>query len=246
MLYLGSKIQYRMKSAAPFSVLLFSLFVFIGCAPLYIPTSHNTPMFTGKNEFQASAGMYSGLNAQAAYSFTDHFAVAANYLYARYNKETDGRTQKVGELALGYYTNFDSNWCAEIFTGFGLGKGHAYDSLYYTFTTYDPYEANGKYFKIFVQPSIGMNKGNALWNFSVKLTYLNFTSVNIKHDDETLVKGKTSEFFAEPTITWQFPLKKKLFMFIQAGYNFPVGDPRFDYDPFVGSIGLVLKLPQKE
>jgi len=87
----------------------------------------------------------------------DHIGVMANYLYANYDERDSERTHQTGEIALGYYRTFNERWRFEVFSGYGLGKGHAFDSSsFLCFRT--AREAAGKYQKIFIQTSIGLNR----------------------------------------------------------------------------------------
>ena len=108
------------------------------CAPVYLPTMHHSPQFTGSKEFQASINIvpyfdnHPGLNVQAALSITDHVGVAGNYLHVANSSKNKVRYKNhdVGEIAVGYYTNFNKRWCFEMYAGAGLGSGFAFDSNY--------------------------------------------------------------------------------------------------------------------
>ena len=90
---------------------LFPFLIFLAlvrCAPVYIPTTHQTPMFTGKKEFYGSVGVSPSLNVQSAVSVSNHIAITASYLYSQINDHDYGRKHHAGELGGGYYTNFDN------------------------------------------------------------------------------------------------------------------------------------------
>jgi len=235
------------------------LLLFLGlmrCAPIYVPAAHNIPMFSGKGEFQGSVGAGLGLNVQTANAFHDHLAFSANYLFAKREEQEHGRRHQAGEIALGYYANFNERWCFEVFAGYGMGKGNAYDSAYSLESPFlilplfssDRYEATGTFNKIYIQPSIGLKKNDFTWSISAKLSYVNATEINISRNDEYWWKGKTSKAFFSWVGDGQAPLlKKKIFLHYQVGLNVPFGDdPIFDYEPFMGSIGMLIKLNAKK
>lgn len=210
-------------------------------------------MLSGKGEFQGSVGAGVGLNVQTAYAITDHVGVAANYLFAKRDDQDQGRQHHAGELALGYYTNFNERWCFEIFAGYGMGKGIAYDSnynlSYYVLPIFngDNYEATGSFDKVYIQPSIGLKKNDFMWSFSVKLSYVNAKEINISRNDEHWWSGETSQAFFSWVGTGQVPLWRKIFLSYQIGVNFPIGDdPVYDYEPLMASCGLMIKLKPKE
>jgi hypothetical protein len=216
----------------------------IGCAPIYVPTAHNIPMFSGKGEFQGSAGVGLGINVQAAYAVTKHIGLTANYMYGKYNEENYGRTHQSGEVGLGYYTNFNERTCFEIFMGYGVGRGQAYDSTYlFIFRNFR--EADGQYRKIYLQPSIGFNRGNFTWAISTKLSYIDFTKANIILDDQQLWDKDTPKIFCSLVGQALSPLwRKKIFLRYQIGLNFPISHEPvvYDYEPVVATVGLLLKL----
>jgi hypothetical protein len=238
-----------MKQVVRHSTILFFILWLTRCAPIHVPAAHNVPMFSGKGEFQGSVGAGLGFNAQTAYAVTDHVAVAANYLFAKREDEVRGRKHKGGELALGYYTNFNESWCFEVFAGYGISKGSAYDSAYannliFPIVENDKYEATGTFNKIYIQPSVGFRKNDFTWSFSVKLSYVNATEISISRYDMPWWSGEPSQVFLSWVGDGQAPIwKKKIFVHYQLGANVPLGDdPVYDYEPIMGSIGVLVKL----
>ena len=229
--------------------LLLSLMV--GCAPIYVPVANNTPMFTGKNEFKAMAGIGYGVNLQAAYACTDHLAVTANYLYRKFDEDTNGIKHQYGEIALGYYVNFDQRGCFELFVGYGLGAGSAFDSAYNWFSVFGynvRYEAAGKYHKAFIQPSIGLTEGRKKWNLSVRLNYVDFTDVHVQLNEDVLLDKRQSRLFITPAATMLFPLwRNKIYGTAQVGYNRHVGqEPDYDYDSGLLMLGLTYSIKKRK
>lgn len=235
------------------TILFFFLCSLSHCAPIYVPVAHNVPMFSGRGEFQGSVGMGMGLNAQTSYAITDHVAVAANYLYAKRGDEVRGRKHQGAELALGYYTNFKEQWCFEVFAGYGISEGSAYDSAYsnsliFPYTEDARYQAAGTFNKIYIQPSIGFRENDFTWSIGAKLSYVKSSEIEIIREKDPWWRGETSKAFFSCVADGQAPIwKKKIFVHYQLGANFPLGElPIYDYEPFVGSVGLLLKLKPKK
>lgn len=234
------------------SVLIFMI-TLVGCAPIYIPAPHNTPMFSAKKEFQATAWFGSGYSIQAAYSFSDHIGVSANYFFDYADDKTSGKSHQAGEVALGYYTNYeDLNelFCFELFGGYGMGSGTAYDSTFYrsAWSRFNyPYEAEGRYDKIFVQPSLGMFRDRLTWNFSTRFTYLKFSSADIKLDRANVLTDNVGNVFLAMVGNGRIRLwESKFFATFQGGYTFHLTEkPFFDYQPYIFFMGLEIRLKPK-
>src|SRR5687767_1839211 len=62
--------------------------IFSACAPVYVPNSRNSPMFTKAGEFQGSIQFGNGIDAQGAVSVTNHIGLMGNFSYAN-NKSPD-------------------------------------------------------------------------------------------------------------------------------------------------------------
>ena len=231
-----------------FVVLLFGYFV-MGCAPVYIPTTHNAPLFSGKGEIQTAVTAGPGVNAQAAYALSDHIGITANYLYMRREYSKNGKKHQAAEFGLGYYKNFNDNWCFEAFSGYGFGKGSAYDSVY-TYglnlpppfpTSSDRYEARGKYNKIFLQSSVGFRKGYATFFISGKVNLVGYESIRIVHNNEQQqVRHPWIDYFSFVHGGRFRFVSDKLFFQYQAGFNVPISrNPEYDFDGLIGSVGFV-------
>lgn len=221
-----------------------------GCAPLYVPTVHNVPMLSGKGEFQGSADVGLGINLQTAYAVTNQIVVTANYLYASFDEEDYGIKNHAGEIGLGYYTNFREQWCFEVIAGYGLGKGNSFDSTYnwaMFFSSGYRFEAEGLYNKIYIQPSIGLNRGDFTWSISTKFSYINFTKIDALQDHQQLLMERPTKVFCSLVGNFQAPVwRKRIFLRYQAGLNFPTGnEPQYDYETIIASFGLIVKLKPK-
>jgi hypothetical protein len=216
------------------------------CTPLYVPNARNTPLFSGKKEFQASAAIGMGGNVQAAYALTDHIGITGNLLYANSKPQKKFyRTHSYAEVGAGYYQNF-KKLSIEIFAGIGKGKGRAVDSIYYVLQPDILYDANASYDKFFIQPDIGMkNHKNFEWSFSPRLGSVNFTDLNVMMGSENKLVEKRRYFVFEPSFNININLsKQKYFLMLQGGRNFVSGHKQevdFNIQTFHGIVGLHIK-----
>ena len=164
-----------------FVLLALAAFTLSGCVVTYLPSVHNTPMFSNKHEFQASVsttlGVSNGLrgDVQTAYAITNHLGVTANYSLSTQEEEKSTFTKQAGEIGLGYFTSTSENWCFEVYSGVGFGKGHGLTPFELTGSRLLNSSTDVRYQTFFIQPAIGMNKGPKLWNFSLKINNVNFS-----------------------------------------------------------------------
>jgi hypothetical protein len=231
-------------------IIFMSLLLLSSCAPVYIPTKNNVPLFSGKGEFQGFAGVGLGLNVQTAYAISDHIGIAANYLHSNNSEGGSGSTtmreHQAGEIAIGYYKNLksDPDLCFEVFTGYGRGKGKAIDTdgLF----TVDLL-ATGRYQKFFVQPAIGTNKNRFNWSVSLKCSIVDFTSIKVVNNDEEVMNTTAPKLFLAPAFTCAYRIwPKNLSATLQTGINAHVGSRTiYDYEFFMLSVGLLYKVSPK-
>lgn len=227
----------------------FSVLVLIGCMPLYHHTPHNTPMFTGKNQAQATANVSNaGFNGQGAFAVTDHLAVAVNGSYL-HEKDADYFNRLLDvEVIAGYYTNFDAGWSLEVFGGTGGGNtsGKVNSIPLFLWLT-DSFEFDARYKKIFLQPSVGLRDGRFLWNLSAKLNHVKFTKAKTISGAELKDYGKPDFIFIEPGLKGSTQLfRSRFFWSFEVGTCFPMGyKPSFEYEPIILSTGLMFRLEGK-
>ena len=96
------------------------------CAPAYISNTRNTPMFAEANEFAGTIALSSGIDAQLAYSVSDHVAVMANVNTVQQKLTPEGkpsfnRNHIFAEGGVGYFTRTKKSRF-ELFTGYGDRK----------------------------------------------------------------------------------------------------------------------------
>lgn len=213
------------------------------CAPIYIPSNHNVPLFTEKGEIQLGAAHgTNGTNLQAAVSVIDHLAVMGNFAFAvrETSDSSDYRKHSFYDLGLGYYNTFGGKGRYEVYGGYGRGVGEAYDN--YTFISPQSVTARGKYDRLFLQGNLGL--GNEVFEgaISYRVSYLSFYEFE-QVSTSTPVNFSTEEIMMEPAITLKVGGPNFKFL-AQFGFSFPYDSHvDFDYQPFNMSFGIMGKIP---
>lgn len=228
------------------------LLICSSCTSIYLPTSRNTPLFTGRGEFQTNVSVGNGTNLQAAYAFTDHVAIMMNGLYAnsRTGYNYAYRRNYSGEAGLGYFSNGKYNF--ETFAGYGIGKGEGQDStLAFLFNLSIEERASGAYKKIFLQPTIGRNIKNFQLALTTRFSFLDFSEIELSYNGEPQPTKEQELIFLEPSFTARYftsPRPNVIFVFAQVGANIPLLDSdriAFDYSVLNYSVGIGWALNRK-
>jgi len=208
-------------------LLIGSIIILINaCAPAYVPNTVNTPMLSNKGELQASLNSgISGFDPQLSYAITDHIGVMLNGSFANETSDSsdDYHKHQFVEAGGGYYTKIGKIGRFESYGGFGLGNTQGeYES-----TLWSSY-ANAQYFRIFVQPSIGMATSYFDGSFATRFVIVSMTQN----------PNKSTGYFLEPVLTFKLGYKY-VKLVSQFGLSFPATeDIAFNYQPFMFSVGL--------
>lgn len=229
--------------------LLFIMISCSSCATVYVPNARNVPLFSEAGQLSASAGLGTGINGQVAYSVTDHFAIMGSYLYAndKNNKRTEYRTHQFGEFGLGYYEH--KRIAFEIYGGLGWGKGYGQDSAFGIWGSSSRFEtARGRYYRVFIQPSIGIGRGVFRAAFTTRVSVVNFTSLKLQTDLKDERVSNRSEAFFEPAVTLRlFPIRTiDACLFAQVGLSMPLNEYKdFDHELAQFSMGVSVWLGKR-
>ena len=217
------------------------------CSPIYVPNVRNAALFRGAGEVQASGhiGIFSGIDAQAAVSVTNHIGVSGSFESVSRSSENNDKyvKHKFWEGGIGYYENApNGRLCYEIFGGFGRGEGTAYNSFDKLFG-YNPEDikATGEYKRFYIQPSIGSNHRIFNWIASARFSYVDF---------EHFTTGGTTATYNDPVIFFEPAFtgrvnfgKSPIYSQFQAGFSIATqGDSAYDYQPMTVSFGFGLRL----
>lgn len=226
--------------------LVFIVIICSSCATVYVPNARNVPLFSRAKEFSGNASIGLSTNVQAAYSITDHLGIMGSYLYTnnKSDKRFAYRKHQFGEVGVGYYTHTDVKY--ELYAGVGWGKGNGQDSTFGFFDSFSyPIVADGRYCRVFFQPSIGI--GNAWFEvgFTTRLSIVNFTELAIQRNYKNETLTKSTESFFEPAITMRLsPLpKRNVYVLTQIGVSVPFNsEADFDHEAFQLSFGIGVHL----
>ena len=225
------------------------------CAPIYVPTTRNVPLFRSAGEFQASGYLTTGLDFQAAYALTDHIGVTADYSWLGQNQTLPTNTanqtsfkrkNSYGEMGIGYYESTRS-MRYEVYAGYGMGVGTSYSNYYFFAKDFGAkgLVATGKYQRLFIQPSIGTNNKKFNLALSMRISAVDFSEFSSDGFTATTVTVKPNEsfhLFVEPALTGKLPLAGNLYGVFQLGLNVPLpSEVYFDYVPLQFAIGIQLK-----
>lgn len=220
------------------------------CAPAYISNTRNVPMFGEANEFAGSVALSSGVDAQLAYSVSDHVAVMANANTVQKKISPEGqpsfnRNHIFAEGGLGYFTR-TRNSRFELFAGYGAGSGTSYESYYFFHTQSNETITKAKYSRIFIQPSIGTNNKKFNLIFTARVSMVGFSEFSTDDPAATpkIYKPTGYKVMLEPSITARVHLAGNVRGFFQLGVNKSAGDVDFNYVPIQGSLGIQIHTGQ--
>jgi hypothetical protein len=227
-------------------VFLFLLaIIFSSCAPVYYPNVRNSPMFTKAGEFQGSGFIQpdflneqvEGIEAQGAVSISNHIALMGNFSYGN-NRDERYRHYKFFDGGIGYYQNKDK-WCHEIFAGYGVGEGSAYDEN----DKGSLEAASGKFRRFFIQPAVALNKNVLQFSFIPRIALVDFTEYTSNVRGFTEIANPNPQVFIEPAAIVRLNLlKNRLFISCQSGLSVPVSKVQYDYRSFYISAGIGFRL----
>lgn len=203
------------------------LFNLQSCAPAYVPTMVNTPLFSEAGEFQAKVNYgTSGLDPQLAYSVSDHVGILANASFQEWTSPTTGEYHRhsLAEFGGGYYGKMGSIGRFEGYAGYGFGKIKAD----YSNDLWDS-RTNVYLHKVFLQPGIGITTDYVDAAFSPRIAW-----ADMSQPDE-----HATRVFFEPVITFKMGYKVVKGV-VQMGFSLPLGTKELDfvYQPFMFSIGI--------
>lgn len=225
------------------TILGFLIFLMLGaaCAPVYLPNSRNTPLFSEKGEIAANVNLGNSIDIQTAASVTDHIGVMLNTAFLSSSRDDNGEEAYTRnfmiETGLGYYNALSKSVRFEIYGGYGLGGGSAQS---WVFVNGNPnrYYSEGNFGRLFVQPALGIYTDIFEVAFAFRYSYVNFgrfESINMT-PPYILNSG-----FYEPSLNLKFG--KDPFKFVtQLGFNIPSNsgfNPNFPF--FHISLGAQLR-----
>ena len=265
-------------------ILLVLSFQFSSCyTPRYVysPAAHNVPVFIKKNDskiafnYSVNADLRasddddinnSGLDLQAAYAVTNHFALQANYVHRTERDRQYGISsisdsgvlryhRNLTEFGVGYFSPLDVNKQAvfQVFAGVGFGK--------FSFTDIGRDQSNNHYnyfhqmdvSKIYIQPAFTVrSKKNFAASLSSRFSLLRFHNIQTNYPayELDLYKldsiGNRTHVFWEPAIINTFGFKQLpgIQFEFQGGLALLQSRQFIDYRSFNFSAGILFDIPK--
>lgn len=249
---------------------------------VYSPAATNVPIITKKGDSKLAA-YYSfnpgekndlttagklnsgkGIDIEAAYAITDHFAVQAAYSkrweknYADFNLNTNDSSlitysRNGAEFGLGYYTYLDKRKGSffQVFGGASIGKFSFTDKYFTGNTPVRHFETDVT--RLYIQPAITIKYDEVFASsFASRISFVYFRNVKNDYSEEEATRyqltniDKDTKIFWEPAFINAFGLKKLpgLKLEIQLGMTFLMTQRFIDYRTLNISAGLMFDIPK--
>lgn len=226
------------KTANLLIICLISL-VSSSCHLLYLPNQVNVPMLTDKNDISGNISLgLSNVNVQTAFSPIKYVGFMANYAGGKIsNSDNSSITNSYNffEFGVGYYKSVTKNMLFDIWGGYGIGNARTYDDIWDVATT-----INGKYFRIFIQPSITISASEA---FDANLA-IRPVIVFMEKTTSSSAPTRSSKTFMEPVLTLKYGWKY-IKIINQLGLSLPTSNLDYDYNPLILSVGVNFQLKSR-
>ena len=275
-----------MKTAPALLLFTFSFLLFSCYTPRYVysPSAHNVPLLVKKGDSKLAAN-YSfnaadntvkdsipikakarGYDLQAAYAFTNHWAMQLNYFHRTERNAGDFNAgyhdsvvinykRNMVEIAAGYFHLLDHNQRAlfQVFAGAGFGTSSFTDNGRDFSNVYRSRHHMMHVTKIFIQPAFTVrSKRNFSASLSSRHSFIYFSKINTDYNATELDNYKLDSLSYSPRIFWEpsvvnnFGFKKLpgLQFEFQAGFAFLLSRSFVDARSFNFSAGLLFDLPK--
>lgn len=206
------------------------------CAPAYIPTTVNTPLFKQQGDVNFNVGTgSSGFDPQVAIAISDHIGLMVNASFQdRHSDSTfNYHVHRIVEGGIGYYTMFSEYGRFEIYGGYGLGRVKSNFDIGFA-ANY----ANAEFHKMFLQPSMGLGTDYVDFSFTPRLSFISMYVENATNFSSSY------RLFFEPVITSKIGYRN-IKLVTQAGLSIPAvreSELPYEYRPLYFTIGLQLSL----
>jgi len=226
------------------SIVLLPIIFMFSCAPVYRPTTVNTPMLSEAGEAKVSVftGIH-GNDVQASVAVTDQIAFLGSFNYIdRVDDSTDNYTKhQMFEFAPGYYSRFGENGIIELYAGYGNGKAKYFSEWWFIDDNSSFVKAD--YHKFFIQPTIGFKRKHFEIGFSNRLTMVRYYNLRTETTGHRLRHSSLKATFWEPAVSIGAGTEVVKFQG-QMGLSFPMSkyDNDFQSDPFMFSVGVSFNL----
>ncbi len=275
-----------MKTAFALLLFAFSFSLYSCYTPRYVysPAAHNTPVLVKKGDSKLAAN-YSftfgdnnaknnvsatakarGVDAEAAYAFTNHWAGMVNYFYRQERNAGDfdnnlldstviNYKRNLTEIAAGYFHALDENKNVffQVFAGAGFGKSSFTDNGRDQNQLYRNRYHQMNIAKLFIQPAIMVgNQHGFMAMFSSRHSIIYFKNIKTDYTATELDNYKLDSLSYSPRVFWEpatiynFGFKELpgVKLEFQIGFSFLMGRRFVDYRSSNISAGLLFDLPK--
>ena len=210
---------------------LLSMFIFQGCASVYVPNAHHIHMMEKEEEIHIAGGYgMNGLNIQGGISITNFLGIVAAYSETDFAIEADEeRSSRYYEGGLNYFRPVGTNGKVEVTAAIGTGSAEA--ERY--FDRFD----SGEYTKIYLQGSGSLKSNNFEGGASLRFGNINFTEFESTKNSADL---RFESLFFEPAAFVSYG-SKNIKLESQLGYSFSLTKPSdlvFDYEFIRLTVGV--------
>jgi len=270
------------------------VFLLLGCSFLlascytpryvYSPSAHNVPVFTKKGDSKLAANYSAnivgrvsgdsgkavmprsrGYDLQAAYAFTNHWAMQVNYFHRNERNTGDDLSIKdsvvirykrsLTEAGIGYFHILDRNkrGIFQVFAGVGLGKSSFIDNGKQGSNPIRSRYHEMNVTKLFIQPAFMItNKGYFAAAISSRVSVIYFSKIKTDYNATELSTYQLDSLNYSPRVFWEpavinsFGFKKLpgLKLEFQFGFSFLASKRFVDSRAFNFSGGLLFDLPK--
>ncbi len=212
-----------------------------GCAPIYLSSTHNTPMLDNQGDLKISGKVgFNGGEVQAAYAVRDNTHLFGSFISSIDNSDADE------EVDSSQHTYFElgggrswrpENWLViEASGGMGLGSGRG-RTIFLVDTSLERH-AEGSYIKPFMQSNLAIQTRVMDLGFVNRLALINFDEITETGRNPEINTDPSGSIFYEPGVFAQLGWDRLKFN-AHMGFSRPLGSqPEFDYNPFMLSFGV--------
>ena len=227
------------------SAIILPIFLFLlqACSPIYVPSSHHTPLLDKKGELNGNLQVGThGTDIKGAYAVSDRIGIAAAASFADLEAEQGGTVNpdfhqhSYGEGAISYFRPFGGIGRFEILGGLGAGSASSVDTFNFSGSEE---KTTGKFNKLFAQTNIGLETNIIETGLSLRLGHVTFTEFETESD---IYDGTEAGTFFEPAVFARLGWKN-VKIEAQYGVNAQLQDEiYYPYQPFHFSFGVNVNL----
>lgn len=210
---------------------LLSMFIFQGCASVYVPNAHHIHMMENEGEIHIAGGYgNNGLNMQGGFSITNFLGIVGAYSEKDFAIfDSDERKIQYYEGGINFFRPIGINGKIEVVAGMGRGTGEIDQPL----TRVE----SGEFEKRFVQVSAAIMPINTEAGVSLRFADVNFVEFESTKNIDGL---KRESLFIEPAAFVSMG-SKNVKLESQLGYSFSITNPSdlaFDYEFIRLTVGV--------